>query len=223
MGLLPVLQRLGYVVDKVQVVDRHGRRIAGFPAAAFSRATHGRYLSLSRGDLASTIYECLKGGVETIFGDSIEAIRQTDTNVHVTFRQSPAREFDLVVGADGLHSRVREIVFGPERRFEKYLGLKVAAFEAEGYRPRDELTYVMYTEVGRQIARFPCAGIARCSFLPSGMRRVNSRARKACTIPDLPGESSASNSPAAPGSGRASVKNWNRPPTSISIASARFG
>ena len=70
------------------------------------------------------------------------------------FRTRSARDFDLVVGADGLHSRVRELVFGAENQFEKYLGYKVAAFEAEGYRPRDELVYVMYTEVGRQVGRF---------------------------------------------------------------------
>jgi 2-polyprenyl-6-methoxyphenol hydroxylase-like FAD-dependent oxidoreductase len=58
------------------------------------------------------------------------------------------------VGADGLHSRVRELTFGPEDHFERYLGIKVAAFEVEGYRPRDELVYVMYSEVGQQVSRF---------------------------------------------------------------------
>jgi len=76
----------------------------------------------------------------------------------VTFEHGPEREFDLVVGADGLHSRVRELVFGPQNRFEKYLALKVAAFEVEGYRPRDELIYVMYTEVRQQVARFAMRG-----------------------------------------------------------------
>jgi 2-polyprenyl-6-methoxyphenol hydroxylase-like FAD-dependent oxidoreductase len=45
-------------------------------------------------------------------------------------------------------------MFGPESRFERYLGLKVAAFEVEGYRPRDELVYVMYSEVAQQVSRF---------------------------------------------------------------------
>ena len=62
------------------------------------------------------------------------------------------------MGADGLHSRVRELAFGPENQFEKYLGYKVAAFEAPNYRPRDELDYVMYTEVGQQVSRFTMRG-----------------------------------------------------------------
>ena len=69
-----------------------------------------------------------------------------------------SRAFDLVVGADGLHSRVRELVFGPENQFERYLGIKVAAFEAEGYRPRDELVYVMYSRAGQEVSRFSMRG-----------------------------------------------------------------
>ena len=62
--------------------------------------------------------------------------------------------FDLVIGADGLHSHVRRLVFGEEARFERYLGLKVAAFSADGYHPRDELVYVTHTDVGQQVGRF---------------------------------------------------------------------
>jgi 2-polyprenyl-6-methoxyphenol hydroxylase-like FAD-dependent oxidoreductase len=58
------------------------------------------------------------------------------------------------VGADGLHSRARELAFGPECRYERYLGQKAAAFQVQGYRPRDELVYVMYSQVGQQVARF---------------------------------------------------------------------
>jgi 2-polyprenyl-6-methoxyphenol hydroxylase-like FAD-dependent oxidoreductase len=89
-----------------------------------------------------------------MFGDSVAHIEQTGQGVQVTFERGDMQEFDLVVGADGLHSRVRELVFGEESRFEKYLGYKAAAFEVKGYRPRDELVYVMYTQVGQQLARF---------------------------------------------------------------------
>lgn len=111
-----------------------------------------------RGDLAASIFRTTDGGVETIFGDSVAAIEQNDTSLRVTFESGRVREFDLVVGADGLHSQVRKIMFGPESLFEKYLGYKVAAFETSGYRPRDELTYVMYTQVGCQVARFAMRG-----------------------------------------------------------------
>jgi hypothetical protein len=51
-----------------------------------------------------------------------------------------------------------KIVFGPEKQFERYLGYKVTAFEVPGFRPRDELVYVMHTEVGQQVGRFALHG-----------------------------------------------------------------
>jgi len=154
MGLMPEIRSSGYLVEEVRVVNRSGRRVAGFPASAFARATHGRYISLPRGDLAATIFRAIEDRVETIFNDSVARIEQSDASVRVGLESGGERDFDLVIGADGQHSRVRELVFGEESRFEKYLGYKVAAFQAMGYRPRDELVYVMYTEVGQQVARF---------------------------------------------------------------------
>lgn len=154
MGLLPELKQKGYIVQEVRVVDRDNRRISGFRADTFSRITGGRYLSLSRGDLAAAIFGLIEGRVENIFGDGVQCIDQDENGIRVRFESGSEREFDLVIGADGLHSRVREAAFGPEPQFEKYLGYKVAAVEVDGYEPRDELVYMMYTEVGRQVARF---------------------------------------------------------------------
>ncbi len=158
MGLVPAIKERGYAVQEVRVVNRNGKRVSGFPAAAFIRTTQGRYASIARSDLAAMIYEKIQGKVETMFGDSIAQIAQTENSVRVAFEKGPQRDFDLVVGADGLHSRVREFVFGPESNFEKYLGYKAAAFTVSGYKPRDELTYMMYTEVGQQVGRFALRG-----------------------------------------------------------------
>ncbi|HTV57912.1 MAG TPA: FAD-binding domain [Verrucomicrobiae bacterium] len=158
MGLLPDIREKGYMVREVRVVGRNGRRVAGFPAAAFARLAQGRYVSLARGDLAACIFGKIEGKVETIFDDSVGRIEQTAEGVRVNFERGTVRDFDLVVGADGLHSKLREIVYGPQERFEKYLGYKVAAFEVKGYRPRDELVYVMYTQVGQQVGRFAMRG-----------------------------------------------------------------
>ena len=158
MGLLAEISSRGYLVREVRVVNQSGKRVAGFPVDAFSRMTRGRFVSLPRTELASAIFGKIEGQVETIFGDSVDRIDQTESGVQVTFERGGAREFDLVVGADGLHSCVRELAFGEESRFEKYLGYKVAAFEVKGYRPRDELVYVMYTQVNQQLARFAMRG-----------------------------------------------------------------
>jgi 2-polyprenyl-6-methoxyphenol hydroxylase-like FAD-dependent oxidoreductase len=154
MGLLPEITRSGYRLRELRVVNDEGKRVAGFPVAAFFRMTKGRYSSLPRSDLAGFIFRKIEGDAETIFGDSIDRVEQVDAGLNVTFASGARREFDLVIGADGLHSRVRELVFGPENQFEKYLGYKAAAFQAEGYAPRDDLVYALYTQVGQQIGRF---------------------------------------------------------------------
>jgi 2-polyprenyl-6-methoxyphenol hydroxylase-like FAD-dependent oxidoreductase len=154
MGLLPEIRNRGYVAREVRIVNPSGKRISGFSVESLSRVVQGRYISLARSDLAASIYHAIEGKVETIFNDSVAQIEQTAKGVHVTFESGTVRDFDLVIGADGLHSRVRELVFGPQNQFERYLGYKVAAFEVGGYRPRDELVYVMYTEVGQQVGRF---------------------------------------------------------------------
>jgi 2-polyprenyl-6-methoxyphenol hydroxylase-like FAD-dependent oxidoreductase len=68
------------------------------------------------------------------------------------------RDFDLVIGADGLHSQVRALAFGPQQGVERHLGYHVAAFEVDGYRPRDEQAYVSYGMPGLQISRFALRG-----------------------------------------------------------------
>src|SRR4051812_34167924 len=82
--------------------------------------------SLRRGDEVNTIFETIDDTTEVIFDHSISALDQDSEGVHVTFERNPPRTFDLVVGADGLHSTVRGLVFGSEWRCEHYLGCKVA-------------------------------------------------------------------------------------------------
>jgi 2-polyprenyl-6-methoxyphenol hydroxylase-like FAD-dependent oxidoreductase len=154
MGLIPRIRELGYQVKEMRFVDRQGRKCGGTSTDALHRLLHGRYTSLRRSDLAATIYEALDGAVETIFGDSVARIEEKGNCVRVSFDRAQPREVDLVIGADGLHSRVRRFAFGPDAGVEVSLGYHIVAFEVEGYRPRDELVYVGYGVPGRQIFRF---------------------------------------------------------------------
>jgi 2-polyprenyl-6-methoxyphenol hydroxylase-like FAD-dependent oxidoreductase len=154
MGLIPRIRELGYQVMEVRYVDEHGRKRGGFAVDVFSRMTNGRFTSLPRSELAATIYHTIDGKVETVFGDSIARIEDGTNSVRVSFAHAAPREVDLVIGADGLHSRIRELAFGPEANFEVSLGYHVAAFEVDGYQPRDELVYVSHGVPGRQISRF---------------------------------------------------------------------
>jgi 2-polyprenyl-6-methoxyphenol hydroxylase-like FAD-dependent oxidoreductase len=153
MGLLPRIRELGYQIREVRYVNSHGGKSGGFSVDVFRRMTDNRFTELRRSDLAATIYHSLDGQVETIFGDSVAGIEDDGDRVRINFDHAAPREVDLVIGADGLHSRVRRLAFGPEAESEVSLGYHVAAFEVDGYRPRDELVAVGHAVPGRQIFR----------------------------------------------------------------------
>jgi 2-polyprenyl-6-methoxyphenol hydroxylase-like FAD-dependent oxidoreductase len=154
MGIIDEIRARGYQVREVRIVDRKSRKRGGFDFDVFGRMTNGRFTSVRRSDISAAIYRAIEGKVEALFGDSIAEIDDKGDRMRVCFDHTAEREVDLVVGADGLHSRVRRLVFGPESDFETSLGYHVAAFEADGYRPRDELIFVSHSLPGRQISRF---------------------------------------------------------------------
>jgi len=154
MGLTAELYAAGYVMRELRLVDRRSRRVGGFSAELFRRNLDGRFVTVPRGDLSAMIYRSIDNRCETLFRESVAAVEQDDSEVRVTLQSGELRQFDLLVGAGGIHSPVRNLVFGPPSEFETDLGYRVAAFEADGYRPRDELVYVACSMPGRMVARF---------------------------------------------------------------------
>ena len=154
MGILPEVLERGYDVREVRLVTESGAKAAGFNADVFRRMTHDRYTSLARGDLAETIFNTVKDKAETLFGETITALEETRAGVSVSLKSGGTRDFDLVVGADGLHSNVRRLVWGEEAGFERPVGFHAAAFECPAYPHRDEDVYVSYAKPGLSISRF---------------------------------------------------------------------
>jgi 2-polyprenyl-6-methoxyphenol hydroxylase-like FAD-dependent oxidoreductase len=153
MGLIAQINRAGYHAREMRIVDDRGRRVAGFGTKVFTELTGGRYVTLARSDLSRLLFQKLEGA-EVIFGDEIVSFEEQSGGVRVRLKHAGERQFDLVIGADGLHSSVRRLAFGAQQEFEKDLGYAVAAFEARGYRPRDEDVYLMYGQPGRMVGRF---------------------------------------------------------------------
>ena len=110
----------------MRIVDAAGKRISGFGTKVFVELTGGRYVTIGRSALSRLLFETVKGGTETIFGDEIVALDERQDHVAVRLKSGGERRFDLVIGADGLHSAVRRLAFGPQDRFEKRLGYVVA-------------------------------------------------------------------------------------------------
>jgi 2-polyprenyl-6-methoxyphenol hydroxylase-like FAD-dependent oxidoreductase len=94
-------------------------------------STGGRLLSLMRSDIEQVLYEALPDTVGCRFDTSIDAVHSTSPVVHVTLSDGSQVTSDLLVGADGIHSQVRRLVFGPEEHFLRYLGYHTASFMFE--------------------------------------------------------------------------------------------
>lgn len=85
-------------------------------------------IEILRGDLSRVLHDDTRDGVEYVFGDRIAELTQDADGVDVTFAGGARRRFDLVIGADGLHSALRAKVFGPRERFVRHLGLVLAFY-----------------------------------------------------------------------------------------------
>ncbi|MCV7343409.1 FAD-binding domain [Mycolicibacterium rhodesiae] len=158
MGVEPAIRDAGYQLESLRSVGPDGRTLASLKVSGFRRAARGELVSVARGDLAAAIYATVADRVEAIFDDSITGIDQHPGGVTLTFARTQTRDFDLLVGADGLHSNVRRLAFAPDEGVERYLGCMVAAAVVEAYRPRDELVYVTYGRPGRSVSRFSLRG-----------------------------------------------------------------
>jgi 2-polyprenyl-6-methoxyphenol hydroxylase-like FAD-dependent oxidoreductase len=129
MGLTDRLREIRYPIDSVEFVETDGRPYARFPVERVRQALGGHYVYLRRPDLERILAERAREvGVEIRYGTSLAALDDRGDAVHVRFDGGGEDDFALVGGADGVHSRVRELTFGPEAQFARFLGLYVAAF-----------------------------------------------------------------------------------------------
>ena len=152
MGLLPALLERSYKMERLSMVGADGHEVAGLDVSLIRNQLQGRFISLARADLAAVLFKSCEG-IPTRFGVSITDVTQDGQGATATLSDGRRERFDLVVGADGLHSHVRALVFGSAARFETSLGCHVAAFRLREYPRRDELTYVSHTVPKRQVAR----------------------------------------------------------------------
>jgi 2-polyprenyl-6-methoxyphenol hydroxylase-like FAD-dependent oxidoreductase len=148
MGLLPEVQRMQTRIGAITIVDRDNKKLASMPDGF----TSGE-LEILRGDLAGIFHQATRTTTEYIFDDSIAGMEESDGGVDVQFQRGGRRRFDLVAGADGLHSKVRSLAFGEEANFVRYLGYYVSIFTIPNYLDLDR-SGLYYGTLGKKVGIF---------------------------------------------------------------------
>ena len=164
MGLLESIRQAHTGTRGMSVVNSAGKRLASMESDLMD-GSGGLIaeIEILRGDLVHILYEATRNEVEYIFDNSIASISQDDASARVTFERGAPRRFDLVIGADGLHSNVRKLAFGEESRFTRDLGCYVAIFDTANLYHLDgwELFYNMpgsRRAPGKSVGVYPVRG-----------------------------------------------------------------
>jgi 2-polyprenyl-6-methoxyphenol hydroxylase-like FAD-dependent oxidoreductase len=123
MGVLPQLRSAHIDTRKLTFLDADGNPIATIVPEDLAGGVTGRHVELPRGELTSALYDLSRDRkVRYRFNDCIDALHDDGAGVDVRFSSGAEQRFDIVIGADGMHSNTRALVFGPEAPFNRYLG-----------------------------------------------------------------------------------------------------
>ncbi|GHO90253.1 oxidoreductase [Reticulibacter mediterranei] len=153
MGLLDQLRSRQIPFEALVYVNKDGKTIARLDMRLIRKLTEGKYMGLMHETLEEVLYEALEGSVEVRFGRWIECIEADPDTVEVTFNDGATETFDLLIGADGVHSKTRALVFGLQEQFSRYLGYTIACYPTPD-RYGIGKTFQMYNEPGRMVAAY---------------------------------------------------------------------
>lgn len=139
MGVLDAIRaRRVDMSERIQFVDRNGELLAEMPDSEFNDRADD--VEIPREDLAHVLRSALGPETRLHFNTSIAELQDDGNGVDVRFASGERQRYDIVVGADGMHSVTRRLTFGPESQFLRHLGFYVALAELPGYSQPDRRT-----------------------------------------------------------------------------------
>ncbi|MGP4074697.1 FAD-dependent monooxygenase [Halobacillus sp. K22] len=166
MGILDSLQRIHYPISALKFLNRKGKHKFELPYPSLRHLFNGRHFNFLRGDLEQVLYELVRERVDFRFGVTTEDIQQDDEQVHVTLSDGSREAADIVVGADGVRSQVRSLMFGDHHNYIKHLGYYTAAYIIHNSTMENQLSNAFYSlsSPGLQASVYPIRGDRSATF-----------------------------------------------------------
>ena len=172
MGIWSRLEEAATGVERLVFVDADGRPQATIRTRR--RVDRNEAIEVARNELVGLLFDKAREASHIIRDDSIFALHQDGGGIDVEFQRNPSRHFDLVVGADGVHSTVRRLTFGPEERFSRPVGMFVGTVRAPAP-VADPRTVQLYNEPGTSLTIHPAGGKPGFAFIFRGQHEFDYR------------------------------------------------
>lgn len=174
MGILDDIEAKATGTDVIEAYREGRNRPHVIEVGRLMSAVSDRHVEIMRDDLSQILYDAGRDTVDYRFGESITEIATDDNGVYVAFERSSSQRFDLVIGADGLHSNVRRLVFGPESDYATWIGAYLAVASVPNYLDLHDRMVVTYG-VDRMAGLYSAAQMAdaRAVFLFRPPRQID--------------------------------------------------
>ena len=179
MNLLEALRAKSalYPISKLEFVDRDGKPHASLDVFRFRELLHQRYFPLMRGDLEDAIYQSVKANVPIRFETSIDQLNVQADGVQVELSNGMREKYDLVIGAGGIHSNVRRLLWGDESQFNSFLGFYIACSIIDNSLDTQEL-FLGHFEPMTQTTVYSIGGNKLATFFAFKSEKLDVRGRE---------------------------------------------
>jgi 2-polyprenyl-6-methoxyphenol hydroxylase-like FAD-dependent oxidoreductase len=151
-GIIDALREKAREMASLTFVDANGDRLCSLDTRKVRERWNDRFITVPRGVICAEMFKAC-GDIRAEFGVHITGIRDANDAVEATLSDGRKETFDAIVGADGLHSAVRDLVFGPEEDCEVFMDCYVAAYRVQDYPHEDSRNYMAHSIPNKWVAR----------------------------------------------------------------------